>query len=333
MKPPFVARGSLAAAGESVPLPIATAIVIDALEGLHAAHEARTEEGQPLRIVHRDVSPQNILIGADGVARVLDFGIAHAAHRLQRTMPGQIKGKAAYMAPEQARGDAIDRRVNVYAAAVLLWEILTGSRLFQAETFSGLLMRQMYEEPPAPSSLRADVPPALDQIILRGLAKNADGRFATAREMVACHRGQRPTCGQRRGRDLARARRGSLAGRRHHGASRRGSRRARRVRGRAPSCGADCARGRYVAAVAGPPAGQRGPAARTSESPGEPQASASTSSSTVSTVVPHAPSAHRSTSTVSSVPSVPAVAPSALPMCCVNQLQIRYHDCVDNCPR
>ena len=116
--------------GEPVPLRITLAVMTAVLHGLHAAHEATTETGQALNVVHRDVSPQNIMVGVDGVARVLDFGIARATVRLENTREGIVKGKLAYMAPEQLGGVVVDRRAAVYAATVVLWEMLTGKRLF-----------------------------------------------------------------------------------------------------------------------------------------------------------------------------------------------------------
>src|SRR5678816_4576391 len=95
------------------------------LHGLHAAHEATTELGEPLEIVHRDVSPQNVLVGTDGVPRVLDFGVAKAAGRMQTTKEGQIKGKLSYMPPEQLRGAAVNRQTDIYACGVMLWELIT----------------------------------------------------------------------------------------------------------------------------------------------------------------------------------------------------------------
>ncbi|HEY6462542.1 MAG TPA: serine/threonine-protein kinase, partial [Polyangiaceae bacterium] len=120
-----------------VPPRIAVTIACDMLAGLHAAHEATDDHGQPLGIVHRDVSPQNVLVGTDGSARVVDFGVAKAAGRMQTTREGQVKGKAAYMAQEQLRGGAVDRRTDVYSAAVVLWETLTGERLFKSDTPAG----------------------------------------------------------------------------------------------------------------------------------------------------------------------------------------------------
>jgi serine/threonine protein kinase len=168
---------------DHVPIPVGVSIIMDALEGLHAAHEARAESGVPLQIVHRDVSPQNVMVGKDGSAQVVDFGVAHAANRLQHTMPGQIKGKVSYMAPEQATGTKVDRRADIYAASVVLWETLAGQRLFQGETGAAIVLRHMEEQPAAPSSLRPEVSPELDAIVLRGLAKCPEERFSTAREM------------------------------------------------------------------------------------------------------------------------------------------------------
>src|SRR4029077_8571100 len=113
---------------ESVPLRVAATIAAGVLHGLPAAHEARDEKGAPLGIVHRDVSPQNVLVGVDGVPRVLDFGVAKAAGRTQTTREGQVKGKLAYMAPEQIMGRQVTRATDVFAASVVLWEALTAQR-------------------------------------------------------------------------------------------------------------------------------------------------------------------------------------------------------------
>src|SRR5262249_30992139 len=122
--------GASVARLERVAPALASAIVTDALYGLHAAHEARDEQNRPLSIVHRDVSPQNILVGVDGAARMLDFGVAKASSRSQVTRDGQVKGKLGYMAPEQIRGRPVDRRADVFASSVVLWELLTGERMF-----------------------------------------------------------------------------------------------------------------------------------------------------------------------------------------------------------
>lgn len=171
-------------AEQMVPPRIATSIVAGALHGLHAAHEAKSERGEPLNIVHRDVSPQNILVGSDGVSRVLDFGVAKAAMRVTSTRDGQMKGKIAYMAPEQMRGRGVDRRTDLFAAGVVLWEALTGRRLFDGND-PGEILTKLLEEPIAlPSSVEPSVPPVLDELVMRSLERDITRRYATAREFA-----------------------------------------------------------------------------------------------------------------------------------------------------
>jgi len=155
-------------------------IMRDALYGLHAAHEATDERGLPLQLVHRDVSPQNILVGVDGVARVLDFGIAKAVGRLQDTDSGQIKGKVAYMAPEQLTGRAVDRRADVFAAGVVLWEALAGRRLFAASSSAETMYRVLEDAVPSLDEVVADLPKGLVDAVSRATAKEPAQRFATA---------------------------------------------------------------------------------------------------------------------------------------------------------
>jgi serine/threonine-protein kinase len=177
------------AKNERIPIPYSLAILANALHGLHAAHEVRDEQGQPLGIVHRDVSPQNIIVGTDGVARVLDFGVAKAAGRLQETGDsGALKGKIAYMAPEQITGGNVSRLTDVYAAAVVLWELLAGRRLIDGENDAqraakilGSVNAPVFEPP---SRYNPEVSPALDELVLRGLAWPPSARFATAKEMA-----------------------------------------------------------------------------------------------------------------------------------------------------
>jgi serine/threonine-protein kinase len=177
---------------ETPPPAIVGAVLHGVLLGLSAVHEARDERGAPLHIVHRDISPQNILVGQDGVARILDFGVAKAAGRLQVTQEGQLKGKISYMAPEQMQGKATPR-TDIYAASIVLWEALTCARLFsgndEVETFSKALTSVV--TPPsrlarcAPAdALDASAWRELDAIVLRGLARDAGERFGSAREMA-----------------------------------------------------------------------------------------------------------------------------------------------------
>jgi eukaryotic-like serine/threonine-protein kinase len=172
-------------AGERVPVGVACTIMAGVLRGLDAAHEARDESSRPLEVVHRDVSPQNILVGADGVARLLDFGIAKAVGRLHTTRDGQLKGKVGYMAPEQLGERPVDRRTDVYAAAVVLWEALTGARLFDGDDAAAVFGSVMQKKVPAPSTMAAGVPPALDVAVLAGLDREPSRRFSRAREMAA----------------------------------------------------------------------------------------------------------------------------------------------------
>ncbi len=170
--------------GSRVPLNIASSILVDTLLGLHAAHEAKDERGHPLGIVHRDVSPHNVLVGVDGVARIFDFGVAKAQMRLQTTREGQLKGKMPYMAPEQLSQASITRRTDIFAAGVVLWEVLTGKRLFDADNAGAIVARILLGQVSAPSRLVPDLPPELDQVVLRATAGAPEQRFRSAREMA-----------------------------------------------------------------------------------------------------------------------------------------------------
>jgi serine/threonine-protein kinase len=168
----------------AIPLNLVTTIMAGVLHGLHAAHEAKTEQGEPLSIVHRDVSPQNVLVGVDGVPRVLDFGVAKAAIRAQTTRQGQVKGKVAYMAPEQLRAEAVDRRCDVFAAAAVLWEAVTRKRMFQADSEAAVLAMVLFQPPISPRTVVPDLDENLERIIMRGLERDPNARYATAREMA-----------------------------------------------------------------------------------------------------------------------------------------------------
>jgi eukaryotic-like serine/threonine-protein kinase len=187
-------------AGERVPLPLVVAIVSEMLHGLHSAHEAKSESGQPLGIVHRDVSPQNVLVGADGVARLVDFGIARATNRSASTGPGDLKGKLAYMAPEQLRRENVTRKADIFAAGVVLWELLTGTRLFQSDNADATIEKILVGWVAPPSSIARDLPKALDDIALRALDSEPSNRFETAREMAVA---LEDALGRALGRDVA----------------------------------------------------------------------------------------------------------------------------------
>jgi serine/threonine-protein kinase len=168
-----------------VPMGVALRIVMGVCAGLHAAHELRDESGQLLGVVHRDVSPQNILVTFDGVVKVVDFGVAKAAGRAtSHTSEGQVKGKAAYMSPEQAQGAPIDRRTDLFAVGILLYQLTTGKHPFRGENEVATLYNICSEDPvPLPSIHLADYPSVLEPVVLRALAKRADDRYSTASEL------------------------------------------------------------------------------------------------------------------------------------------------------
>ena len=168
---------------ERIPPEIVSSIFAGTLHGLHAAHEARSERNEPLGIVHRDVSPQNVLVGIDGVPRVLDFGVAKATGRVQTTRDGQVKGKLAYMSPEQLVG-TVSRATDVFAASVVLWEALVGKRLFGGGSEGETVKRVLDQEIQAPGKIVPGLPPELDDLVMRGLQRDPAARFATAREMA-----------------------------------------------------------------------------------------------------------------------------------------------------
>jgi len=167
-----------------IPVPIACAIVHDVLLGLHEAHQATDDEGAPLAIVHRDVSPQNVLVGLDGLARVLDFGVAKARQNTHHSNDNEIKGKIPYMPPEQLFGEALDHKVDVYAAGVTLWEALVCERLFDGPSETALV-RKISEEPIAkPSSRITDLAPEIDAIVMKALSRDANARYESALAMA-----------------------------------------------------------------------------------------------------------------------------------------------------
>jgi len=154
------------------------------LHGLHAAHEAKDDQGEPLNVVHRDISPQNVMIDSDGAVKVLDFGVAKASARIQITRDGQMKGKLSYMSPEQLQGMPVDRRADVFACGVVLWEALTRRRLFVGEDASEVLRKILRDEVPRPSEFVPGLSAEVDAVVARALCKDPEQRYQTAEELA-----------------------------------------------------------------------------------------------------------------------------------------------------
>ncbi len=170
-------------ASERLPLRHVARILSDTLAGLHAAHELCGENGKPLGLVHRDYTPQNILVGIDGISRLSDFSVAKAGDRAVRTRTGLVKGKIAYMSPEQARGHAIDRRCDVWAAGVVAWELIAWRRLHKKVDAVSTLLSVVTEAPPRLRSVDPEIPAALDDIVARALTMDVAERIASALEL------------------------------------------------------------------------------------------------------------------------------------------------------
>jgi serine/threonine-protein kinase len=179
-------RRELASAGRALDVRVAVRVVLDVLAGLGAAHDLTDDTGRPLHIVHRDVSPHNVLIGSDGRTRITDFGIAKAEDRIQTTRTHEVKGKLAYLAPER-----VDKRrtctvqSDVFSAAVVFWECFAGRRLFRSEQIVDLLQEVMTAPIPTLGEIGAQVPEALDAVIARALSRDLAERYATARDFAA----------------------------------------------------------------------------------------------------------------------------------------------------
>ena len=170
-----------------VPLGVAARLAINAARGLHAAHELQREDGELLGLVHRDVSPQNVLVSYDGVVKIVDFGIAKATGGDQgRTAAGVMKGKAQYMAPEQALGQPVDRRTDIFALGIVLYQLVTGKHPFRQDTDIATLAKICGNDPVVPPSRHVPTcPPEIDDVVLRALAKKPDKRFATMNELAS----------------------------------------------------------------------------------------------------------------------------------------------------
>lgn len=169
--------------GRPLPLSLHLRLLIDVLEGLHYAHELRGYDGKHLKLVHRDVSPQNVFITYDGRTKLLDFGIAKAATSTTHTATGVVKGKLAYMPPEQLAGDELDRRADVYALGCMLWAAVAGQKLWKDVPEPRILRHALDGDIPSPEVFNPGCDPALTRIVMKALATNRDDRYATAREL------------------------------------------------------------------------------------------------------------------------------------------------------
>ena len=169
--------------GERVPVEHALSIAIGVAAGLHHAHEQRDGDGRPLGIVHRDVSPHNVAVTFDGGVKLLDFGVAKTRRSASATRHGTLKGKLGYMSPEQCRGDELDRRSDVFAVAILLWELLAGRRLYGGRSDFGIMKSIVETDAPRVSLVWHDCPPELEAIVMRGLRREREARPQTAEEL------------------------------------------------------------------------------------------------------------------------------------------------------
>ncbi len=177
-------RRRAAAAGEGLPQAVVLSILLDALAGLHSAHELKGGNGERVGLVHRDFSPQNILVGVNGIAWLTDFGVAKAATRLTNTATGLIKGKLSYMSPEQARGEALDRRCDVWAAGVVAWEALAGRSLYKSENDVATLLKIATQEPPRLGTVVPGFSPELDHAVAWALTMDLPQRCPTAADLA-----------------------------------------------------------------------------------------------------------------------------------------------------
>src|SRR5438094_566098 len=169
--------------GEPLPIPQACAIAARVCEALDYAHRKRDASENPLGIVHRDVSPQNVLVSFDGAVKLIDFGIAKAERRLQKTQSGILKGKFSYMSPEQVRGEPLDHRSDVFAAGALLWELICGRKLFTGDSDYAVLEKVRKVDVPPPASVNPQVPKELSRVVLAALAPDPGNRYQWCSEL------------------------------------------------------------------------------------------------------------------------------------------------------
>lgn len=169
--------------GEKIPIPMACYIIMKVCEGLDYAHNKKDATGKDLNLVHRDVSPQNILISYEGEVKIIDFGIAKVANKLSKTQAGILKGKFGYMSPEQVRGLPLDRRSDIFSVGIVLYELVSGERLFYGENEISILEKVKNVEIIPPTTYNPEIPEELENIILKALAKDLEERYQTAMEL------------------------------------------------------------------------------------------------------------------------------------------------------
>jgi eukaryotic-like serine/threonine-protein kinase len=168
-----------------VPFAVVSSILVGSALGLHAAHEAVDDNGQNMGIVHRDVSPHNIMVGVDGVARVLDFGIAKAAEQISQTRTGEVKGKIAYMAPEQLLGEPIGREADVYSLGVVMWEMFAGRRFFANDIkAAAIMMRVAHSQFASPREVNPRITSEIEAVIMKALSRSPQDRYRSALEFA-----------------------------------------------------------------------------------------------------------------------------------------------------
>lgn len=183
---------------ELIPLDVALSVMQDMLQGLSAVHEAKDEKGKPLGLVHRDISPPNVIVGADGQARVLDFGIAKALEHLEDSNPNRVKGKSGYMSPEQIRGERLTQRSDVFSAGIILWELLSTRRLFNAEQETERMQKILDGNYPKPTEFRPDLSSKVEAVAMQALELDPEKRFASPRDFAMALESAAPGASSRR---------------------------------------------------------------------------------------------------------------------------------------
>ncbi len=181
-----------------VPIDIAASVMHGVLQGLEAVHDATDETGKSLGLVHRDISPPNVIVGSDGLARVLDFGIAKALEQLDDSMPNRVKGKSGYMSPEQIRGERLTQRSDVFSCGIMLWEMLATRRLFSAPVETARMQSILDGNYPRPRTLRSEISPELDEVVMRALSLRPEDRFQDPRSFAAALERATPSASNRK---------------------------------------------------------------------------------------------------------------------------------------